>query len=146
LPDFDAIATAIAARYAPGQVTPPTGYANIRTSTADAPGNIVAPCVIVFPEAGTFEPGSGTRIGPSDFLVRFYFEKAADLPRQLTALRKWLTVLVDQHLLSVQLGGTVASCRTMRWSVGLLEYGDQPYAGIELGVHVVTSEAWSPTA
>lgn len=147
MPDFDAIATAIAARYAAAQVTAPSGYTNIRKATADAPNDLVVfPTVVVFPDGGTFEPGNGTRIGGHDFLVRFYFEKAADLPRQLTVLRKWATVLVDQHLTSVQLGGTVASVRTMRWTVGVHSYGAQEYAGIELAVHVTTSEAWSPTA
>ena len=140
------MAVAIAARYAPAQVTPPTGYDNIRTATADAPGNIVAPCVIVFPATGTFDPGNGTRIGDSDWLVRFYYETAADLPRQLTALRKWLSVLVDQHLLSMQLGGVVVSVRTMGWNVGVLSYGEQDWAGIELRVHCTHSESWSPTA
>jgi hypothetical protein len=145
VPDFDAILTAVAARYAPGQVTPPTGFDNIRTSTADAPDNLVAPCVIVFPNDGTFDPGNGTRGGHHDCLVRFYFEKAADLPRQMSALRKWLTVLVDQHLTGTYLGGVVAAVWTSKWSVGQLDYGGTSYAGIELTVHFRTAEPWSPT-
>lgn len=147
MPDFDAIAAAVALRYAAAQVTPPAGMQNIRRSSADLPQALtVFPVVLVFPDAGTFDPGNGTRIGTSSWIVRFYYSLARDLARETNALRKWLKVLVDQHLAGVQLGGIVVSTRTFTWKIGQMTYGGKEYSGIELGVAVVTSEPWTPTA
>jgi hypothetical protein len=78
--------------------------------------------------------------------VRFYYDQASDLTRQSVALLAWLGVLVDQLRASVTLSGNVVTARVDGWSVGLLTYADQPYAGIELKVGMVTSEGWSATA
>lgn len=146
MPDFDAIITATAARYAAGQVTPPVGLTNIRSSTGDAPNQLgPLPCVIIVPLQGTFATGNGTRTGGHDLLARFYLAQAAqaDFSRDLPALRKWLTVLVDQLKISAQLAGIVTSIRVMTWKLGVMQYGGQDYSGIELGLHVVTDESWA---
>lgn len=141
---LDSISAAIAARYAASQLTAPAGLPTIRLATSNLPNAIAAtPCVLVFPADGTFKSGNGVRQGHQDWLVRFYLEKAADLPRQMNSLRKWLDVLIYQHLTSIQLGGLVAVCRLDGYSVGDMEYGGQTYAGIELSVSTTTSEGWS---
>ena len=145
--DFDAIATAIAARYAAGQLTAPTGYATIRSSTANPPGAIgPTPAVVVSIADGDFEAGNGTRQGSQRWFVRFYLDQTSDLERTEPALRKWLNVLAYQHLASVQLGGTVAVVRLESFRVGILAYGGVDYTGIELTVSTTTVESWSATA
>lgn len=153
MPDFDAITTAVAARFAPAQVTPPAGYQNVRSATADLP-NLMPPlpCVLVFLDSGTFETGNGTRIGGREgqhtFTVRFYYSQNADLSRDMVALRKWLTVLVDQFRLAVQLGGLTGVTRVTvdSWTVGSFQYANDMYTGIEFGVGLVTSEPWAAVA
>jgi hypothetical protein len=147
MPDMYAVATALAARFAAAQVTPPAGYQNIRKATAAPPNAMpVRPCVIVFPEDGEFRTGNGTRMGGSEWLVRFYFNETGDIARDQVALLKWLTVLVDQLKLSVQLGGTVTTARVDGYKIGVMGYGRKDYSGIELRVHIVTTEPWAAVA
>ena len=145
--DYLAVANALAARFAAGQVTPPSGLQNIRTATA-APPNAMAvrPAVIVFPDNGDFRSGNGTRLGGSDWLVRFYFQEAGDIARDQVALLKWLTVLVDQLKASVTLSSLVTTAIVTSWKIGVMDYGRKQYSGLELGVHIVTSEGWAATA
>jgi hypothetical protein len=149
MPDFDAISTALAARFAAAQVTPPAGETNIRSSTGDAPNELgPLPFVLIVPVSGDFLTGNGTRTGGHDFLARFYLDQAAlaDFSRDLPRLRKWLTVLVDQLRTSVQLGGTVTTARLMSWRLGILQYAGLEYSGLELGIRVVTDEGWAAVA
>jgi hypothetical protein len=146
--DLDGIAGAIAARYAAGQLTAPTGYATIRSSTANPPGAIgPTPAVVVSISDGAFPiENNGTRVGEQRWFVRFYLDQSSDLERAEPALRKWLSVLLYQHQSGIQLGGLVVIVRIESFKVGILPYGGVDYTGIELAVHTATSEAWSPTA
>lgn len=148
MPDFDAIGVALAARYAPAAVTPPAGgYVNIRSSSAYPTAALgPLPCVLVLPFEGTFVSGNGKREGHLDWKVRFYFSQTGTPEKDMKALLKWLTVLVDQTKAAVQLGGTVATALVMDYLVGKLTFGDQDYSGIELTVHTEAHESWSPTA
>lgn len=147
MPDFDAIAIAIAARYDASQMTAPVGYTAIRSATANPPNAMPAlPAVIVFQDNGSFDSGNGTRFGTAEYLVRFYFNQIGDLARDEVALRKWLTVLADQHRTSVQLGGLVVTIKTNSWRPGMLHYAGVDYSGIEFGVSVQTSEGWTVSA
>lgn len=149
MPDFDAITNAIAARFAPGVVTPPAGYPNIRTSTGNLPNQMVPlPAVLVFPESGDFHtaPKAGGRDSVHEFIVRFYYNQTGTLERDTVALRRWLTVLVDQLRASAMLGGIVTLARVESWLIGLLPYAGTDYTGIELTVRVTVNEAWSVTA
>ena len=147
MPDLYAISTAIAARFAAGQVTPPATFQNIRVATAAPPGAMAAlPCVMVFPDQGQFDTGNGTRLGLHTFTVRFYYGQAGDIARDAVALQKWLTVLADQLRISVQLGGTVARATVDAYKVGYLNYGGKDYSGIELTVGVTTTEGWAAVA
>ena len=147
MPDFDAIATAVALRFAAANMTAPGTYEAVRYSTANLPNNIgLTPCALTYLDEGRFETGNGTRQGSHNFIVRFYFSSGIDLARDMAALRAWLTVLVGQLRTSVQLGGTVTYARIDSWKFGLLSYAGDSFTGIELGVHVVTDEGWAASA
>ena len=146
--DFTAIAAALAARYAPGALTAPTGYDTIRLSTyTPAEAMLPLPCVLVFaPESGEFATGNGTRTGTHDWVVRFYYDQAGDLARQAAALLAWAPVLFDQLRAAVTLSGTAISARLASYRIGYMQYAGDDYAGIEMRVRVQTSEAWAATA
>lgn len=146
--DVNAISTALAARFAPGQVVPPAGLTNVRKSTADLPQGLTQmPIVLVFPDSGALDTGGGTRAGLHRFVVRFYFGLARNLARETNGCRKWLTVLLDQLKTggAVQLGGVVDNAEVADWRIGRMDYQGKTYAGIELGVNVTTSEGWNPS-
>lgn len=150
MPDMNGIDAAIAARFAPAQVTPPAGLGNVRVSSADLPNRLtVLPAMLVFPDSGSF-PGSGgghgTRLGRHRRLARFYFARTKDLPRELNACRKWLTVLLDQLETGMQLGGLAVSAAVVDYRIATLPYAGVDHTGIELGIECQTSEPWSPTA
>lgn len=145
--DFGAIASALAARFAAGAMTAPTGYRAIRMATHQLPNQMPPlPCVLVFPDSGEWRTGMGTRQGGHGFTVRFYYDQVGDLTRAQTGLLAWLSVLADQLKGAVQLGGTVTRASIDSWSMGTMTYGGVDYTGIEFKVHVVTDEAWSATA
>lgn len=145
--DFDAIATALAARYAPGLMSPPSGLGALRLSTATLPQQVsVTPAVLVFPDSGTLEYGSSTRQGDALMKLQFLYSMGVDMARDSVALRKWLGVLLDQLRGAAQLGGIVASARVTGWRTVKITYGGDDFNGIELDVAVVTTEAWTATA
>jgi hypothetical protein len=144
---YEAIAAAIAGRFLAAQVTPPAGYANIRSSTANAPGAIgPTPAVVVSLDSFEFETGNSTRVGAQAFFVRFYFDQTSDLERTEPAIRKWVDVLIGQLKASVQLAGLVDRAVISAGKVGILAYGGVDYTGCELTVHTATSEGWVATA
>lgn len=143
--DIDAIATAVAARYS--SLTPPAGLGAIRKATGDLPQAIgQVPVVLIWPEEGELRAGTGSRLGDHLFFARFYFGLTRNLERETKACRRWLSVLLDAHKDAVQLGGLVASVRTITWQIGQMEYAGKTYTGIELGLQVVTTEPWDATA
>lgn len=151
MPDFDAIAQALADRFDPGVTTPaaPAGLTDIRSSTADLPNAAPrCPAVLVFTDRGEF-PGDGgghqTRIGVTTFRVQFLLRQGVDLARDESQLRRWLTVLVDRLKVSVTLGGLVSRCAIIGWTLGIIRYAGKAFSGIELTVMAVTSEAWAAT-
>lgn len=148
MPDFNAITTALAGRYAPGVVTPPVGtggsYDNITVSTGYLPDQMLpTPCVLVFSDTGQFTHSPGKRDGVGTWLVRFYFNQAGDLERDTEALERWATVLVDQLKLASQLGGIVTQAKCLGWKIGILPYAGVSYTGIELTVMINTNEPWA---
>ncbi|HEV8282354.1 MAG TPA: hypothetical protein VGQ02_10865 [Candidatus Limnocylindrales bacterium] len=146
--DVDAIAVALAARYAPAQVTPPAGYQNVRTATGDLPHTLSQmPVVLVWADSGALDTGGGTRSGLHRYLVQFYYGLARNLARENKACRLWLTVLLDQLKTggAVKLGGLAENVEVADWRIGILSYAGKRYSGIELGVNVTTSEGWLPT-
>lgn len=158
MPDYDAINTALVARFAPAQVTAPVGYRAIRTATGDLPGQMTPlPTVLVFPDHGTYDQKMGSkRDSTSVFIVRFYYNQTGDAERDYVGLRKWLDVLSDQLRASVQLGGLtwssgvrqgeVTRVKVDDWKIGILTYAGVQYSGIELNVSVVVNESMTMVA
>jgi len=146
MPDFDAINTALVARFAASAITPPTGYDNVKIATGDLPtGMLPLPAVLVFPETGSFTY-TNKRDSIHEYVVRFYYNQNGDLERDTAALRKWLTVLVDQLKISTQLGGIVTMATVISYTVGVFDYTPAQYTGIELTVSVLVNEAWAAVA
>jgi len=145
--DYEAIAVALAARFAAAALTPPAGYATVRSSTANAPGAIgPTPAVVVSLDQGEFVTGNSTRKGAQSWFVRFYFDQTSDLERTEPALRKWATVLRDQLKGAAQLVGIIDLAVIASFRLGILAYGGVDYTGIELTVHTATSEGWAATS
>ena len=147
MPDYDAVATALAARYAPGLMSPPSGQGALRLSTATLPQQAsVLPAVYVFPDSGTLQYQPNGRQGDAVFKLQFLYSMGVDMARDSVGLRKWLGVLIDQLRGATQLGGTVAAARVTAWRTAKITYGGDEFNGIELEVSVVTVEGWSATA
>jgi hypothetical protein len=144
--DVDAIATAIATRYGPGLMTPPSGQGPVRSATANLPQQVTAtPAVLVFPDSGSFDYSPSKRAANVQFKLQFLYSMGVDMPRDSAGIRKWIGVLVDQLKGAAQLGASVSSARVMAWRTVKVTYGGEEFNGVELDVDVQTSEAWSPT-
>lgn len=159
MPAFDAINTALVARFSAAQVTAPAGgYDTIRTATGDLPGQMTPlPTVLVFPVSGTFDQKMGAKRDSTNlFVVRFYYNQTGDAERDFVGLRKWLDVLADQLAGSVQLGGLtwssgirqgeVTRAKVDAWRIGILTYAGLQYSGIELDVSVQVNESLTMVA
>lgn len=146
MPDYDAIAIALAARYAGGVTTPakPAGLTDVRVATANLPNAAPrCPAVLVFTDRGTLDGGNQTRIGLTTFRVQFLLRQGVDLARDEAQLRQWLTVLVDRLKPAfVTLGGIVSRCAVTSWTLGGVRAYGKVFSGIELVVVVRTDEAW----
>lgn len=139
----DAIATALAARFTPGTMTPPAGESDVRSSSADAPNELGAlPLVLVFADTGGWATGSGDRQGVHRFPVRFYLQETMDLERESSRLRKWTDVLGDRLRAATHLSGTCDRAVLESYRLGILRYAGRDYAGIELMAEVATSAGW----
>ncbi len=155
--DFDAIADAIAARYA--GIGPPAGATRaMQSSSADVPQAIApltCPRVLVFMDQGRYQtgdvegPASGTRQGAHGATVRFFLRKLtprADIEQASTELRQWLGLLVDRHLANARLGGLVEEVHLAGYRITVLDYAGHSFAGIELDVAFTTTEPYLVSA
>jgi hypothetical protein len=151
--DMLAIADALADRYAPANVTAPSGYTNIRSSTARLTNNLSAfPLVEVYPpgpgESEVIYSG-GERVGHHLFTVRFYLGRSSgDLPRDMAGLYAWWGVLLNQLHGAVKIGlpAVVTKAYVQDSGIGTHEYGGVEYGVVELSVMVDTSDTYTWTA
>ena len=137
------IADALAARYAPGLVTPPAGRKNITAATARPPNAIPnTPFVVAWADSGevTFPPG--VMLGEHEFKVTFYYSKSeADIPREYAALLDWVGILLAQLAGQTKLGVVgVKKAIPMHWEIGMARYADIMYEAITITVHVWTED------
>jgi hypothetical protein len=148
------IADALADRFDPDNVTPPTGYRNIARSTARLENNLAnVPFVAVYPP----EPGEievtitpGRRVTVIPFRVRFHFDRASgDLSKITTALYEWAEVLFDLLRTNSKLGlggsGVMKSLPTTGPGFAVLPYAGTDYDGIEWTVSVWVEDAYQMT-
>lgn len=142
--DLSAIATALAARYAAGNVTPPTGRSNITLATATPPNKLAAsPAVVVWPQSGDLTIESGQMKGIHDFTVSFYYaRREGDVPRESAALLAWVGVLLGQTFGQTKLGLApgVDKAIPVRWEIGTLDYAGDSFDGISITVRVWTTD------
>ena len=149
---FLTIADALADRFKPANVTPPTGLRNISYATARLENNLAnTPFVAIFPP----EPGSvevtinpGQRMTVIPFRVRFHFDRASgDLSKNTVALYKWAEVLFDLLQTNAKLGtaGVMKSMPTSGPGFAVLPYAGVDYDGIEWTVTVWYEDAYLMT-
>lgn len=143
--NFKTLADALAVRYAPANVTPPTGYRNIVASTATPPNALPRnPYVVIWPTEGDITISPGVANGQHTFLVNFYFAKhVADIPRESAALLSWLGILLNQTYPALKLGytdGTVLKAIPIHWEIGALTYAGVVYDGITITIQIWTTE------
>lgn len=148
--DVQAIAQALAARFAPANVTPPSGLQNIRVSTEYLPDFIASPpTVLVFPPEETFAYTPGSRQSVQDWPIRFYEAQVTGPGRTVDRLYRWRSVLIGQLLGQTQLGESadgVAWAAIVSARIGTLVYGDVEFQGIEMVARVRLAEGINPVA
>ena len=148
--DVQAIAQALAARFAPANVTPPSGLQNIRVSTEYLPDFITSPpTVLVFPPEEQFSYTPGSRQSVQDWPIRFYEAQVTGPGRTVDRLYRWRSVLIGQLLDQTQLGESadgVAWVGIVAARIGTLAYGDVEFQGIEMVARVRLAEGINPVA
>lgn len=133
------IADALAARYAPTAVTPPSGYPNIRVSTARIPNAIpTAPWVLVTLPNGDATLSPGVVDYSLTFNVVFHYGKASgDVARDMTAMLAWIGVLMTQTYGQMALGvAGVKKAYPISFRLTVVTYGGDEYYGWEITVRV----------
>lgn len=145
------IAQALAARFAPGTMSVPSGLADVVDSTEVLPQAIGAtPTVLVFPPEETFSYSPGTRRSMQLWRVVFYMAQPGDIGATVTDLYLWRDVLVERLIGNVQLGqsgsGGVAHAELAGARTGRVTYNEAVYVGIELAINVALSEGINPVA
>lgn len=147
--DFDAIAAAIATRFAAAAITPPSGEDDIALSTSDLPDAIAdVPTVLVLPpdpDGIEFNYHPQAVSGTARYPVRFYLWRVGDEPRRMSLTKKWLNVLYAQLFGQVMLGlsAYVTTAVVDEMGVGRVKYGGIEYQAITLSVAVNFWEAAS---
>jgi hypothetical protein len=133
--DYQAIADAIAARYAT--------IAGVQVATASPPNVLPAtPAVVVWPIEGSVTFQGGRMLGEHDYRVALYHDRAAgDLATYMPALVGYiapcLTALTGQAKLGL---AEVAKALVTNWQMATLTYGGVEFVGLQITVRVWTEE------
>lgn len=150
-PNLLTIADALAACYASGTLTPPTGYPAVRRATARLPNKIATfPTVTVFLPDGEVTQGGvsgGVVHFTHNFQVRFWYAKhTGDVGRDMTALLSWIGPLLlattgthtELGLNATELVKSAVESRQYRFFVDT--YGGDELYGWELDVPVLVRD------
>jgi hypothetical protein len=129
--NLKAMAAAIAAAFAPAQITPPTGEDPIISSThlfPDAIGN--TPRILVWPpRPAEFEYDPGMREGILVWPVRFFYHLNG-LQQRMEGLYDWATVLMARYPVSSEidlgLGSYVRLAYVGGFAITTFRYGLNP--------------------
>jgi hypothetical protein len=151
--DFLAIANGIAGRFAPANITPPTGLKNITFASATDGLDTISnfPAVVIYPpQPGDSElttDSSGVK-GQHDFTGRFYLGRSSGKYAQdFTALYKWWGVLIRQFFGSIdtnsKLGLAPVVDKTLVTSGGVTIH---EIAGVEYPVIELTIRVWTTSS
>lgn len=148
--DFLAIGDNLALRYAPANITPPTGYGAMRGSTARPLNNIPnVPYVIVFPPEGTATLAPQWVDYEADYVVRFHYAKhSGNVPRDIAAMSAWLGVLLKATFgnMALDLEPTVRKAIPVSWQFTVESYGGDEYDCWDITVRVFAGESQAMAA
>jgi hypothetical protein len=127
------IGNALAGKFS--NLTPPTGYAAIRKSTAALPNAIPAsPWVLVTLPRGTVVLGSQQLDHSMEYHVLFHYAKhTGDVARDVTGMLSWIGVLITATFSDMDL--TISGIRKAypteyEWTV--FTYGGEEYYGWDI--------------
>lgn len=143
------VAAALAAKFASGTLTPPTGYTAVRVATAAIPNAIpVLPCVLVILPDGEIIAGSPNADITLNFHVQFHYGKnTGDLARDMTAMLQWLTVLLFAAWADPTLGLSgsqqVKSAYPADFRLAVFTYGGEEYYGWDIEWPVICRDVAS---
>lgn len=138
------IADALATRYAPGNVTPPSGYPNIRVSTSRIPNKMpTSPWVLVMLPNGEAVLASQWVDYHLDYHVVFHYAKhSADVARDIAALLSWIGVLLTRTYADMDLGVSgVRKAYPVDFRLTVENYGGDEWYGWDITVRVDFGEA-----
>lgn len=146
--DFNAACTALAARFAPGTITTPSGERAMQASYGQAPNNLKqTPAVVIQPTKGQLVYGGGVKNGQYDVDVEFYLSsRSIEFGRIETSRQKWLVTLLGACDGQMQLGigssanGVVQKVIPLDWEFRVLTYGGTEYDGILIHERIYTIE------
>ena len=146
------IADALAARYASGTLTPPSGYSAVRVSTARLPNAIpLSPWVLVMPPSGEVVISSSQEV-TLDYRVLFHYAKnTGDVARDMVGMLSWLGILLTATFGQTSLGLSatqyVKSALPGAFRFTVETYGGDEYYGWEITVTVILRDlGWTFTA
>ena len=139
------ICDAIAALYAPGTISTPSGATAIRNSYGQAPHSMPnTPAVVVMPQSGEAVIGSGTWDVTHQIDVQFFLSKApGDVERVETQRQLWIPVLLSATLGQLQLGlgsDNLKSALPTGYEFTTLDYGGDIYDGIVIRLEVIVRD------
>lgn len=140
---MQAIADAIALKYAPGTLTTPSGQDAIRRVFSQAPNNIPEfPSIIVAPMHGKVVEGAQTWDLRASIEVQLYVgAMSGDLPRMDATRQAYLNTMLRAVVGSQSLGlSYVKSCMPVTWEFRTLEYAGAEYLGLIIDLELIIRE------
>lgn len=145
----------LAARFAPGTITTPSGALAMRASYSETPKNVAGvPCVYLEVVNGTIVPDPGQwKFEHNIDVVFLYSKRQADTQRQERERRRWLPTLwgATQAQLKIGLGAAVGysvdkAVPNGGWEFTEETIGGDLYDGIRLHYTVYVTETVSLVA
>lgn len=150
--DALAIADALAARYASGTLTPPSGYPAVRVSTARLPNAIpTSPWVLVVLPDGEVIIDSGSSATLNYHVLFHYAKHSGDTARDMTGMMAWIGVLLTatfgQTTLGLNATQHVKSALPGEFRLTVETYAGQEFYGWDITVPVILRDlGWTFTA
>lgn len=143
------IADALAAKYAPGTLSPPSSYPAMRVSTARLPNALpTSPWTLVILPEGEITLGAQELNHSMEFHVLFHYAKhTGDLARDMTAMLAWIGVLITATFADMDLGVTgIRKAYPTNYKLAVFTYGGDEYYGWDITVIVDFNEAQAMAA
>jgi hypothetical protein len=149
--DFKACCNALAARFAPGTISTPSGAVAMRHAYGQMPKNVAAvPCVLVEPINGTIQANPGQWSHEMDVDVLFLLSKRPGDPARVELQRQiWLPTLLaatEGQLklgIGVQTGWELAKAIPIGWEWTEYPIGAENYDAIRIHYRLFVFETVS---